>query len=428
MTRRERVLVTDGQTTQALACVRSLGRAGHEVLVASTRAKPLAAWSRYCRAHVRVAGETSPEFATLREWAASRGVTLVLPATERACLLVNAQRDRWEAAGITPGCAPDTMLRQAFDKVRTLEIAARCGVRTPPWRNPESLDDCRAAARDIGYPVVLKSRFSNAWAGDTFIPDLGTTYVRHPEDLERAVLARRQGPYWPLIQGFVPGRGAGVFALATGGRAVAWFAHERLRDVRPSGSGSSLRRSIALDPRLAAPAERLLAAMAWDGPAMIELRDDGGEPYLMEVNGRFWGSLQLAISAGVDFPRLWVDALRGVPVAAGGTYQGGVTIRWLWGDVKRFLYILQGAPPGYPGRYPTVWQGLRELFGSQPAGTRLEAWAPDDRGPALGEWVQGIGELLEQRRRRRPAAAPRVAAATDGPTRAAAPETVRLEQ
>jgi len=31
------VLVLDGQTNQALACVRSLGRAGYDVLVASDR-------------------------------------------------------------------------------------------------------------------------------------------------------------------------------------------------------------------------------------------------------------------------------------------------------------------------------------------------------------------------------------------------------
>jgi predicted ATP-grasp superfamily ATP-dependent carboligase len=399
MTERERILVTDGQTQQALACTRSLGRAGHEVVVASTRRKPLAAWSRYCRARFRLAGETVAAFASLREWAAAHGVTLVVPGTERACLLIDAERERWEAAGITPGCAPEPMLRQAFDKVATLEIAARCGVRTPPWRNPQSLEEARAAAREFGYPLVLKSRFSNLLAGDRFIPDPGTTYVRDPAALDRAVLSRRQGPWWPILQGFVPGRGAGVFVLASHGRPLAWFAHERLRDVRPSGSGSSLRRSIALDPRLRAPAERLLAAMAWDGPAMIELRDDGGEPYLMEVNGRFWGSLQLAISAGVDFPRLWVAALRGDSLEPTDRYQVGVTVRWLWGDVKRFLYILKGPPAGYPGRYPTVWQGLREMLGRQPAGTRLEAWAADDRGPALGEWIQGIADLVAERRR-----------------------------
>jgi predicted ATP-grasp superfamily ATP-dependent carboligase len=88
-------------------------------------------------------------------------------------------------------------------------------------------------------------------------------------ELTAAVQARRQGAHWPIIQGFVPGQGKGVFALCDRGRAIAWFAHERLRDVRPSGS-SSLRRSAPLDPRLLAPAERLLNALKWHGPAMVE--------------------------------------------------------------------------------------------------------------------------------------------------------------
>ncbi len=392
--RGQRVLVLDGQTTQALACVRSLGRAGHVALVASVRARPLAGWSRYCAARHRLAAETPAAFARLRDWARERGATAVLPGTERACLLLNAERRAWEAAGIRVGCAPDDVLQQAFDKRRTFDIATACGVRIPPTRAPESLDAAYAAAAELGYPCVLKSRFSNAWTGSGFIPDRGTTYVKHPDDLAAAVLARRQGDWWPLIQGFVPGRGAGVFALGHAGRGVAWFAHQRLRDVRPSGSGSSLRRSAPLDPRLVAPAERLLAAMRWEGPAMIEFRDDGGDPCLMEVNGRFWGSLQLAVSAGVDFPRLWLAALAGERPAVPPDYRVGVTLRWLWGDVKRLLYILAGPPPGYPGTYPTRWQGVRELFARQPRGTRLEAWDPADPWPAAGEWVQGIGELL----------------------------------
>src|SRR5207249_2779433 len=81
--------------------------------------------------------------------------------------------------------------------------------------------------------------------------------------------------YWPIIQAFVPGKGKGVFTVCDHGRPIAWFAHERLRDVRPSGSGSSLRRSVALDPRLQTRAERLLAQMEWHGPAMAEFRDEG---------------------------------------------------------------------------------------------------------------------------------------------------------
>lgn len=401
-TDRGTALVLDGQTNQALACVRSLGRAGYDVLVAATQRHPLASWSRFARDRFRLAAETPEAFAALRRWAAAHGVSLVLPLTERSCVLCNLERSAWEAAGIAVGSAPQALLALAFDKARTFELAERAGVAIPPTRVPSSLDEARAAAVEVGFPCVVKSRFSNAWDGSRFLSDPGTSYVRDATELEAAVLLHRRGEHWPLIQGFVRGQGKGVFALFQSGHPVAWFAHERLRDVRPSGSGSSLRRSAPLEPRLLEPAERLLTAMAWHGPAMVEFRDDGVHPpALMEVNGRFWGSLQLAVSAGADFPQWWAAILCGIPVERRTGYATGVTVRWVWGDVKRFLYILAGAPPGYPGRYPTVWQGLRELLGHQPTGTHSETWQPDDRWPAVGEWMQGLGELFGGRKRAR---------------------------
>ncbi len=389
-----RILILDGQTTQALACVRSLGRAGHAAFVASADPWPLAGWSRYARGRYRLAAETGPAFAALRDWARGMGIDLVLPLTERACRLVSNERPTWEAHGILVGCAPDELLGRAFDKARVLELAAACGVAVPPTRVPDSLAAAQAGAAELGFPCVIKARSSNAFVGGRFLPDLGPAYARTPAELEHAVLPRRQGADWPLIQRYVPGQGKGVFALCDRGTALAWFAHERLRDVQPSGSGSTLRRAIRLDPRLRAPAERLLKTLAWHGPAMVEFRDDGTpDPWLMEVNGRFWASLQLAISAGVDFPTLWVRLARGERVDAVTGYTEGVTLRWLWGDVKRFLHIMRGPPPGFPAAFPTRAAGLRELFAAQPPGTRVEIWDRADWWPAVGEWVQGIREL-----------------------------------
>ena len=397
----ERILVLDGQTTQALACVRSLGRAGHTVFVASPLPRPLASWSRYCRGHFRLRGETVEGYAALRVWARKQGVQIVLPQRERSCVLSNAERWKWETVGITIGCAPEDLLLGAFDKARTLEHAAEGDVRIPPSRIPRSLAECHVAAEAIGYPCLVKPRFSDFWDGRRFLPDRGTQYVRDAASLEEKALASRQGGCWPVIQGIVPGQGKGVFALCDHGEPVVWFAHERLRDVRPSGSGSSLRRSIPLDPRLKEPAARLLSTMGWHGPAMVEFRDDGiSEPCLIEVNGRFWGSLELAVASGVDFPRLWVELLSGAQVRPSSDYQTGVTSRWLWGDVKRFLYILAGPPPGFPDPYPSIRAGLREMLGPQPPGTRSETWSADDRWPAVGEWSQGIGELVAQIRTR----------------------------
>ena len=205
-------------------------------------------------------------------------------------------------------------LVRAFDKAYTWQFAAACGVRLPAHHIPQTLADGRAAAERMGFPVIVKSRFSHYWTGDEFISSAGTQYARNRVELDAALQACRQGPFWPVIQAYVSGRGKGLFALYDRGTPIAWFAHERLRDVRPSGSGSSLRRAIALEDRLLAPAARLLNVLRWHGPAMVEFRDDErGAPCLIELNGRFWGSLELAIAAGVNFPTLWLQVLQGAP-------------------------------------------------------------------------------------------------------------------
>jgi len=71
--------------------------------------------------------------------------------------------------------------------------------------------------------------------------------------------------------------------------------------------------------------------MAWHGVAMVEFKVSAdGTPYLMEVNARFWGSLQLAIDAGVDFPWLLYQLATGRDVESDDDYVTGVKSRWLW--------------------------------------------------------------------------------------------------
>jgi predicted ATP-grasp superfamily ATP-dependent carboligase len=395
MKAKERILILDGHTNQALACVRSLGNAGYTVLVGSHKRFPLGAWSRYCADRFLLTEESVEAFASMREWARREDVEIVLPLTERSCVLCNEERTQWEELGITVGCGSDEMLQSAFDKELTLLRAEACDVRIPPTRFPKSLDDCLSAVEELGFPCVVKSRWSNAWNGKHFLPIQSPTYLSSLEDSSAVFLKHKQEDNWPLVQGFVAGQGKGVFALCDRGRVLAWFAHERLRDTRPTGSSSSLRRSIHLEPRLRDPAEKLLSELNWHGPAMVEFKDDGiNQPCLMEINGRFWGSLQLAIDAGVDFPRLWVSVLNGHSPPPATEYAEGLTLRWLWGDVKRFILILRGAPAGYTSGFPSVRQGLKELLGSQPKGTRMEMWRADDRWPGVGELAGGLRELF----------------------------------
>jgi len=92
---------------------------------------------------------------------------------------------------VAVGCGPTNMLLSAFDKARTLELAAACGVRIPPTRFPASLAECHAAAAAVGYPCILKPRFSDFWDGDRFAADHGPQYVRDAAALEATALATR---------------------------------------------------------------------------------------------------------------------------------------------------------------------------------------------------------------------------------------------
>jgi hypothetical protein len=108
----------------------------------------------------------------------------------------------------------------------------------------------------------------------------------------------------------------------------------------------------------------------------------------MEVNGRFWGSLQLAIDAGVDFPMLLARAaLDGDTTPAPGG-RVGIRSRWEWGDANHVLARLRKSatelalPPGSPTRFRTIGDVL-----TWHRGDRLEVFRVTDLAPFLLETV-----------------------------------------
>src|SRR5438046_540527 len=178
VSRRARVLVLDGQTNQALACVRSLGRAGYDVPVASDRRWPLGAWSRHCKGQFRVTGETVAAFAELRAWAGRQGVSVVLPLTERSCILCDADRAAWTEVGITVGCAPAETLPQAFDKGRVIARAEACRAAVPSTQFPDSLAACGAGVERPREGAIARRRRAPSTAHRGERPVLGVAGAR----------------------------------------------------------------------------------------------------------------------------------------------------------------------------------------------------------------------------------------------------------
>jgi predicted ATP-grasp superfamily ATP-dependent carboligase len=282
------------------------------------------------------------------------------------------------------------------DKQAVLEAAQRVGVAIPEQTVVD--DATMASALDLDtlrYPIVVKP--ARSVAGESSArAKFSVVHAASPGEL-RSTLEGMDARAFPLLlQQRIVGPGVGIFLLLWQGDCLAQFSHRRLREKPPSGGISVYRESIALDPSLAARSRALLNTFGWEGVAMIEYKVDAasGTPYLMEINGRFWGSLQLAIDAGVDFPRLLVDAVTGGSPTPVTEYRAGVRSRWFWGDLDhliarvRFDDVRLALPPGAPTRLQAMRAFMRRSPGDVEEILRL-----DDPKPFLRETVQWFRSL-----------------------------------
>jgi len=390
------ILVTDGEQRAALAVVRSLGRAGHAVFVCSTRRRSLAGASRYCSGEELVPdalGDEGDYIAAVKRLVGKWGIGLVLPVSEASLLALLPARAQLDGVRI-PFPSADVFQR-ICNKAFVLSEARAAGIRVPDEHRLETPEDrANLATAALHFPLVLKPArsVSNGNNGRVKWP---VTHVRDWSSLQVALDHLGRTAYPVLLQQRIVGPGIGVFLLVWQGEVVARFAHRRLREKPVSGGVSVLSQSIPPDDHLVALSHALLQRLGWEGVAMCEykLAAATATPYLMEINARFWGSLQLAIDAGVDFPALLVSAALGQHPEPVRTYRIGLKSRWWWGDVDHLLARLRRSrdelalPPGAPGR----WHAIADFLTSW-GSARSDVLRLDDGMPFVREtldWIRG---------------------------------------
>jgi predicted ATP-grasp superfamily ATP-dependent carboligase len=383
------VLVTDGEQRAALAAVRSLGRAGHRVVVASTRARSLAGVSRYAARSVAVPDAlTNPKgfVDAVRRVAAEEQVDVLLPIAEPALMAILDARESFPCRVPFPSAE---VVRRVNDKSAVLALAPEVGIQVPEQQVARSRTEALALARSgPSFPVVLKPWRSVAEGAGGRVR-LTVLHAADAAELEARIARLPDAAFPLLVQRRIVGPGAGVFLLLWNGELRAGFAHRRLREKPPAGGVSVYCESVAVDPGLMERSRALLTRLGWQGVAMAEYKFDeaDGTPYLMEINGRLWGSLQLAVDAGVDFPALLVALALGERPAPVTAWRTGVRLRWEWGNVDYLLSRLRRSnarlslPPGAPGR----WGSIREAGLVWRRGDRLEVLRTDDPAPFLLE-------------------------------------------
>jgi len=400
------VLVTPGNCRSALAVTRSLGRRGIDVTIADERSG-LAAASRYCQRSIRVPSPARAGAAFVRAIQAEvrqRGHRVLIPADDITLSMVAQARPELEDATTLPFPDVDT-IQLAHDKAAVMSLAVDLGIPVPKTVVVQDSIDTRSVIRRVGLPAVVKPRFSKFLSGGQWKSGSPVSYVHTAAELEAACRAAQAIAPFPLVQEFVPGEGRGVFLLMNRGQLRVAFAHRRLREKPPGGGVSVLSESVELEPELLGYAERILHGLKWHGVAMVEFKRDirDGTTKLLEINGRFWGSLQLAVDAGVDFPYLLYRLATEGDVEPILTYHIGRRLRWWLGDIDWLLLRLR-EHTGLMGRIGA----LTEFARSAGPRTRGEVLRPDDPVPACLELVQyttaavaGAARRLRRRLERR---------------------------
>ena len=332
-----RVLVLDGMWNKTLAVVRSLGSKGFFVAVGEKTRFATSLFSKYCNRRIIYPSpvEKSGEFLKwLENELKQYRYDVVIPTELSTQKLLTDHLQRFSAYCKIP-FANSELCMKLQDKAVLMEFARLKGVDIPRTYIVHDLADLEEVIEKIDFPAVIKPRASSG--------SRGIVYVKNKSEFKCSYESVHMNYPFPIIQEFIPkGGGAlGVGLLLNNTSDVrASFVYRRLREYPVEGGPSTLRESIKRDD-VRIIAENLLKDLKWTGVAHVEFVIDPRDlkPRLLEVNPRFWGSLSLAIEAGVDFPYLLYQLAVKGDIDPVHDYRTGVMCRFvLPGDLLHFIH------------------------------------------------------------------------------------------
>ncbi|MHC4397381.1 MAG: arsenate reductase/protein-tyrosine-phosphatase family protein [Planctomycetota bacterium] len=382
-----KVLVLDGDSRSGLAVVRSLGRKDIQVHAGWCPPDSMVPFSKYTTKTHRL-----PEYREddarwldcLINLLECEKFDLVIPATDNSMLPLVKERATLEK--IAKLAVPDDgAFYRTYRKNETAELARRLEVPVPRQVLISREKDITEFDSGWKFPLVIKPVSSKVVKWNKII-SLQVSYAYTKEQLFTKLQNLLQITT-ALVQEYFVGTSMGVELLASEGKILCAFQHVRVHEPI-GGGGSSYRKSVPLNPELFDCSERLISGLKWTGVAMLEFKYNKStdEFVLIEINPRFWGSLPLAVAAGMDFPyylyQLLVEGKKDFSVK----YKTGIHCRNLYFDFSWFLSNLFTRPSRFNNALP-FWKLLYEPLNFLLLRERCDTFVLDDLGPGFKELV-----------------------------------------
>jgi biotin carboxylase len=249
-------------------------------------------------------------------------IDTIFPSFDPQVYVFSKNKERFESIGVLIPVPDYETVITPLDKYRTIQAAQEVGFPCPKTYLPESEDDIRKIAEEMGFPLVVKARFTSAGRG--------TEIVRDFAELSEKARRVRENQGMPLVQEYIPGKKIQQVTLVLdqkGDLKVA-FCDKKHRLFPRLGLNFATAEEPTVPHHYVMHIARLLHKMNWWGGAGVQIKIDSrdGGPKLMEINPRLGYRLWVRTELGINEPLMCVKIARGEEVQAVKDYPLGTML------------------------------------------------------------------------------------------------------
>ena len=332
-----RVLITNYDYKNALAAVRDIGRKGVKVYTCGSptrnRVASLSVYSSGYSRYTSPSMNVSSFLTDIKRILFARDYDMIMPIGVDTTIPISYFKGELLEYTRVP-VADYEILEKAHDKYETIKIAKSVGVPVPETSIMSLESVCE---KSFEFPLVIKARKGASGSG--------TRYVTSEEDFTKVVCefnSKKSDDIHdyenPMIQEYIPGDLMDVCVLFNNGKPRGALAQRRVVTYPPSG-GVGIVNETVKDSKLIELAFKLLKKMKWHGVAQVEFKKDReGIPHLMEINPKFWGTLELSIAAGLHFPYMLYKMTMDGDIEPNFRYENNLQIWWYFANLPQIFF------------------------------------------------------------------------------------------
>ena len=296
-------------------------------------------------------------------------IDTIFPSWDPKVYVFSKNKERFEKIGVLIPVPHYETVLVPLDKYRTIQAAQEVGFPCPRTHLPESENDLPRISEELGFPLVIKPRFTSAGRGMQIVTDFSqlSERIRHLNEAEGM----------PMVQEYIPGKQRLDFNLLLDkkGELKFGFCGKELRNfLRLNTNLPTATESMAPHPYLPSAAG-FVRKLGWWGAADVETKIDvrDGLPKLMEINPRLGRRLWRRTHLGINEPLMCIRIAKGEEVETVKDYPVGTVLLDPIDDltglclglidllIYRFRIGVQGKAPLDPLNPP---MHLRELIRS----------------------------------------------------------------